>query len=1635
MQEPRPNEPPPLSPPDATFAPTLDHRPDSTISGDFELLDEVARGGMGVVYRAKQRSLERIVALKLILADGDASEEELARFRVEAQAAARLDHPYIVPVYGFGQLDGRPYISMGFVDGPSLSVRLAREGALAPREAAALIQKVAQAMHYAHEHGVIHRDMKPGNVLIDEDGEPRVTDFGLAKRQDAEHSLTATGQVLGTPAYMPPEQAAGEDVGVRGDVYSLGATLYAALTGRPPFDAASLPELLMKVAEDPAIPPHELNRNIPPSLSAICLRALEKSPADRYASAQEMADDLSRFLGSKRVGAANQGARRLWLAAGTVTVIAVLGVAAWAWYGRGRQDNPSLSANPASSAANTSTSDRGPSVETKEDRLIRALGAAWDTLFPSPTDDIWQYRYADGAAACEQAFREFGFVLDQGDSADLADSVKGQSPEFREAILCGLELWEICAAAAKQTNLLERLRHAEDALETLDWRRSLRLARADADVAVLQQAIKAAMSQSPTPEQSELLALLVSSQPTATQPDSIAILMELGKQTPDGHLVHLALASIYQALGKAQPNTKVANAGNAVRPLRAAIKSRPKSALPHKQLAAALKDLGNPDAAKVEEELANEFLYPQAWPLVVAGRKAREEKQYSQAASLLRQALALSADMPTAEVELAATLILDGRENEAEAVLKSIGENAKDDGAAFSNMGQIARLTGPPLTIDPTRPLREFNSANDQTAVAWHLLRKYRPNLRAGALAEWGFRWADRKMESRLESLLAALELEPNNLGIRDDVCEALFALNNDPVALRYHALELMGQSTPKSEERRYAHFYLGWANGQLGDHDRAFEEFQAMWEGWPSELDCHLEARLCEYMVTHVQLQRGIPLLERFSATARNPVIWSELALLYMAAGQDERARRCLCQKLLHSNDLHYSVANTLCSIGSLRTAEALAIRMAESRPQQWESYLPLQQVLSLNGEFAGAIQAGETGRKLLNEGWQNTDRSFSLARYMIMHAEANWARTLLSAEEYIRAKEVLRDLYEFCNSDVGTHSPVGHTRGYPSDYARTLIYLDRLDDADTVCETILKAMPEDGGVRWASGVRFLARGQVEKAVEELRRARRLDPLNGLISADLGIALLRSQEWEAALVELQRGIDKYRRREIRHFRPVAFEVAVEVLQATTTASRSSVPLPVELRDRMEAQAVNWLLDELRIWKAKVKGTVPLDHSAAAQVLERVLAGNAAKRALNPELLDGLSAERRQLWRKSWDYAAALQAEAANLRGKIQSDPVRATYPVEREREVAEWVLKSGGTFQFRQASTGELSIRYPGQSWPSEPFRITCVALSNAPVEDADLDNLAGLLILTELHLDGTKVTDAGVRKLVEFAPRLDKLNVERTAVGDAGLALVTHLSEVYARRTAVSAGAVSNATEAHPGLTIVHESLLPSVPTEPGARQYALRFDGVKSFVELPIPYETGKPITIEASIVNEPVLQHPYARVVSAEAHEPRQGIIAFLFVGRTLHAAIAVSGDFRWTPRDYALPGNPLPLLQRTKLAISYDGTTLRAFQNGKLLGADRIDRVQVGVIIPRTILGQNHANGEGFQGIIDEVRISSNCRYTQDYKPVDRLEPDEQTLGLYHLDEGEGEIARDSSGNGRDGKVVNAQWIREEDIIK
>jgi serine/threonine protein kinase len=276
--------------------------------GDYELLEEVGRGGQGVVFRARQKSLNRTVALKVINLGQWASEAHVKRFRQEALSAASLNHPRIVPIYEVGECDGACYFGMGFIEGGQLD-EVVKRAPMSIRQSAELIAKVARTVHYAHEHGILHGDIKPGNILLDQQGEPHLIDFGLARLVESESTVTRTLEVLGTPSYMAPEQAAGNNAQLTSatDVYGLGAVLYQLLTGHPPFAGGTTYETIKLLLDTEPRRPRLLNAKIDRELSTICLRCLEKDPKRRYSSALALAEDLEHWLKHEPICAKRTG--------------------------------------------------------------------------------------------------------------------------------------------------------------------------------------------------------------------------------------------------------------------------------------------------------------------------------------------------------------------------------------------------------------------------------------------------------------------------------------------------------------------------------------------------------------------------------------------------------------------------------------------------------------------------------------------------------------------------------------------------------------------------------------------------------------------------------------------------------------------------------------------------------------------------------------------------------------------------------------------------------------------------------------------------------------------------------------------------------------------------------------------------------------------------------------------------------------------------------------------------------------------------------------------------------------------------------------------------------------------------------
>jgi serine/threonine protein kinase len=390
-----------------TLAPLL---PKLRYFGDYELQEEIAHGGMGVVYRARQVSLDRVVAVKMMRPGLLATEGEIGRFQAEARTAAGMQHPNIVAVHEVGEFEGLHYFSMDLVDGPSLA-ELVRQRPLAPEEGANYVQILAEAVQYAHGKGILHRDLKPSNVLVDADGRPRITDFGLARSMESGTGMTITGAVIGTPAYMPPEQAAGngQPLTPASDCYSLGAILFELLTGRAPFQATSPVAIVRMVLEQAPVSPRSIRAEVSRSLEDICMKCLEKDPVRRYESAADLAADLRRFLrGEPLTVRRSPGWRWSWL-----PIAALLMAAAFSWFvlRTKRVDKPAVPAvkepvpfsTPSPVAATPTPAAAIPATRP----VLRAAKPVPKKVTPaSGSSEVFTFHFRENPAAIETEFRD-----------------------------------------------------------------------------------------------------------------------------------------------------------------------------------------------------------------------------------------------------------------------------------------------------------------------------------------------------------------------------------------------------------------------------------------------------------------------------------------------------------------------------------------------------------------------------------------------------------------------------------------------------------------------------------------------------------------------------------------------------------------------------------------------------------------------------------------------------------------------------------------------------------------------------------------------------------------------------------------------------------------------------------------------------------------------------------------------------------------------------------------------------------------------------------------------------------------------------------------------------------------------------
>jgi serine/threonine-protein kinase len=690
--------------------------------GDYEILEELGSGGMGRVYRARQKSLGRTVALKVIRADRLASPGDAQRFRNEAEMAAGLDHPNIVPVYEVADHAGQLYFSMKQIEGGSLAQQLDRFAA-DPKAAARLVAQVARAVHHAHQRGILHRDLKPANILLDQGGQPHITDFGLAKRIEVDSSLTQPGMLVGTPSYMAPEQALGKKgaVTTATDVYGLGAVLYALLTGRPPFHGETVLETLEQVKAREPEPASKSNPRVDRDLETVCLKCLDKDPHQRYGSAEALAEDLERWRAGEPIRARPLGrAARLWrwgwrnprtVAAALAVLVAVLTAAAMAGWAvadrRARRAEAEVRARAALEEADRWRQgerwSEALSAVRRAQEVLRGLGA--DAQLEQQVDELgkdlqmaqWLEEarlqmevFKDGqlvseanSAAYAAAFAWYGLDVEHGNTGEVAAYIR--SRPVRMQLVAALDDWAFLRRRRgdRQWSRLLAVAHAADSDA---WRNRLRDAWQRGDGKALDGLLASADVAGLPHATLQLLA------PPSRKVDSIygerlaALWRRAGQRHPAEFWIHENLGSL---LHKLQPP----QLEEAIHHLMVAVALRPQSPGAHNNLGVLLKDRGKLDEAITEYREAVRLKKDFAEAHNNLGVALKAKGQSNEAITEWREATRINKDQAEAHTNLGAALAQKGQLDEAIAEFRE-AIRLKNSAMAHNNLGNVLDAKG-----------------------------------------------------------------------------------------------------------------------------------------------------------------------------------------------------------------------------------------------------------------------------------------------------------------------------------------------------------------------------------------------------------------------------------------------------------------------------------------------------------------------------------------------------------------------------------------------------------------------------------------------------------------------------------------------------------------------------------------------------------------------------------------------------------------------------------------------------------------------------------------------------------------------------------------------------------------------------
>jgi serine/threonine-protein kinase len=732
----------------------------------YEVEVVLGRGGMGVVFKARHLTLDRVVALKMMLAGTYAGPEELARFRREATAVAALRHPNIVPVHDAGEVGGRPYFTMEFVEGGTLASSLAGKPQN-PRRAAELVATLATAVQFAHQSGFIHRDLKPANILLTPDGHPKITDFGLVRSIEADPEFTRSGAPLGTPGYMAPEQALGRagDVGPAADIYALGAILYQMLTGRPPFEGQSGCEIIQKVVAEEPVPPSRLYSGVPRDLETICLKCLQKNPAQRYGSALSLADDLHRFLDGKPVLARPVGLferavkwfrrqRAVALLGGTLLVLLVAAAGIGFWWHQQEKERQAVKEQREGQARDAlrTALRRADDFKGEErwqeglDVLTAAASHLDEADSPQLQEQLRQARadfqfaadlqrtredypllpdgtidYPQRAREFQQAFDRAGFSFDE-DAETVAERIRTSA--IREPIVAALDHRAVLAFLLNDKPAIERfLRIIQLADPGSPWQIRFRDSRNWGKREQLEELAATAFTDSPAPPEHQLALLALKLRVRGAWPQSAQLLGEACRRQPRNVFFHreMGFALFLQ-------KRYLEGAGY----YRVALSLRPENAVAYEGLARCLARAGQVEDALAAYRRAV-VLAPKRPSLHTSLVAALAEAGYwNEAEEANTDALASDSGNFQAPYRLAEMLSVHGKLEEAERLCRKAIEIAPTNSLGHSFLGAVCLQRGRhEETATAFRKWRELKGAN--FAADFHLAREL---TAAGHLAE-----------------------------------------------------------------------------------------------------------------------------------------------------------------------------------------------------------------------------------------------------------------------------------------------------------------------------------------------------------------------------------------------------------------------------------------------------------------------------------------------------------------------------------------------------------------------------------------------------------------------------------------------------------------------------------------------------------------------------------------------------------------------------------------------------------------------------------------------------------------------------------------------------------------------------------